>query len=130
MAEGPDEPATIASFRADTDTDDLCAALLAALAHRGLTTTAPVSIERATEFSVELGGRLVSLLVGSPPDRPDERFLSIGRLTFASGRLIGQRDALGRRQVAELVDGVLRDDLGVVGPRWWTASAWRRRDDG
>ena len=125
MAEA--EPRTIAAFRAAAQADELGSALGAALGARGMVTTRPISIEQAAELSVEFGGRLVSVLVGVPRTDPGERFVSVGRLTFASGRLIGQRDEVERQRLADLLDEVLREDLGVLDPEWMTATAWKER---
>ncbi len=124
------EPRTVAVFDSTADTGELSAALAAALDERGITTTAPVTIEHATELSVELGGRLVSLLIGAPVGRPVERFLSIGRIVFPTGRLIGQRDETQRQQLADLLDEVLRDVVGISEPEWMTPTAWKERPAG
>lgn len=124
------EPRTIAAFSADADTDELGAALAGALIARGMTITAPVTIEQATELNVELGGRLVSILVGAPGSDPTKRFLSIGQVAFASGRLIGQRDQAERRRLAELLDDVLRHDLRIADAEWMTPTSWKQRGAG
>ena len=86
-----------------------------------------MTIEQATELSVELDGRLVSILIGAPDTDPTDRFLSVGRIAFASGRLLGQRDEAQRQRLADLLDDVLRHDLGVLAPEWMTPTAWKHR---
>ncbi|MEO1061076.1 MAG: hypothetical protein AAFZ07_06640 [Actinomycetota bacterium] len=124
------EPRTVAAFEAMSGPDELCTALASALDARDIATTAPTTIERATELSVELGGQLVSVLIGAPPGGPLERFLSVGQITFASGRLIGRRDEADRQRVADLLDEVLRLDLGIAEVRWMTPTDWRERSRG
>jgi hypothetical protein len=116
----------MAAFRADPPVDELGAALAAALAGRGLPCGPPTSIERAIELNVELGGRLVSILVGQGTDGADDRFVSIGTLIGPSGRLLGLDDSRDREALAAIVDEALRDDL-LLRPTWTTPAEWRAR---
>ncbi|MEM9034913.1 MAG: hypothetical protein AAGA99_27220 [Actinomycetota bacterium] len=117
-------PKTMAAFHSGASVVELSDALAAALTGRGHSCSPSTSIERATEFNVELGGRLVSILIGEGPRDATDRFLSVGKTLGPTASLIRLSDGGYRSAVVETVDEALRNDLAIQA-EWHTPADWR-----